>query len=76
MVHLFIKLVELGLLVSVLSTVWKETEGCAKHFRCALVIYFMNMLSYLYDIIIYCAIDAPSNGNNFVNGHNATDFFI
>ena len=40
---------------------------------CALAIYLMNFLSYLYGIIIYCAINSPVHENNFVDGLNATE---
>ena len=33
----------------------------------------MNVLSYLYGIIMYCAINAPGHGNDVVDELNATD---
>ena len=47
MVHLFKRYVELGLLVSDVSNVWEETDGCAKQYRRNLATYLLNMLSYL-----------------------------
>ena len=29
-----------------MSTVWEDTNGCAKQYRCDLDIYLMNLLSY------------------------------
>ena len=47
MVHLFKKMIELGLLVSGISKVWEDTNGCANQYMCALSIYIMTVLSYL-----------------------------
>ena len=54
-------------------TVWEDTDGCAKQYRSSLAIYLMKSLSSSYGIIIYRAINAPDNGNNFVDGLNTTD---
>ena len=59
--------------MSVISTVWEDTNGCAKQYRCALAIYVMNVLSYSYGIIIYHAINAPGHEKNVVDGLNAMD---
>ena len=56
-----------------MSTVWEDTDGCAKQYRCDLDIYLMTMLSSSYGIIIDCSINAPCHGNNVVDGLNATD---
>ena len=56
-VHLFNKFSELWLLVSGLSTVWEDTYGCAKQYRCYLDIYLMAVLSSVYGILIYLAIN-------------------
>ena len=55
-----------------MSIVWEGTNGCAKQYMCDLDIYLINLLSSSYGIIIYRAIDAPSHGNNVVDGLNAT----
>ena len=61
------------ILVSGMSTVLEDTNGCAKQYRCALSIYLMNVLSSLYGIIMYHAIKEPGHGKNVVDGINATD---
>ena len=44
MVHLLKHVLESGILVTGMSTVWEDTYGCVKQYRCALVIYLMNVL--------------------------------
>ena len=75
MVHLLKTFLESGWLVSGMSTVWENTGGCAKKYRCALAIYLMTVLSSSYGIIIDRAINAPVYGNNVVDGLNATEIF-
>ena len=41
----FIYFFESGILVSGMSTVWEDTDGCAKQCMCALDIYLMAVLS-------------------------------
>ena len=72
MIHLF-KIIELGIFVSVIWTVWEENGVCEKQYMCALDIYLMTVLSSLYGIIMDSAIDAPDHGNNVVDCINATD---
>ena len=52
-----------GLFVSGISTVWEDTDGCAKKYICALDIYSINVLSYLYSIIMDLAINPNGHGN-------------
>ena len=59
--------------MSGMPKVLEYTGGCAKQYRCALDIYLLNVLSYLYGIIIDCEINASVTINNVVNGLNATD---
>ena len=59
--------------MSVMSTVWEETVGCAHQYRCDLAIHLVTVLSSSYGIIMDHAINSPVNGNNFVVGLNATD---
>ena len=73
MVHLFEKKLESGRLVSGMSTVWEDTDGCAKKYRCALTIYLMTVLSSSYGIIMDHAMNPPGHGKNVVDGLNATD---
>ena len=37
---------ESGRLVSIMSTVWEDTDDCANKYRCALAIYLITVLSY------------------------------
>ena len=60
------------ILVSGISTVWEDTDGCSKPCMCALYIYLMNVLSYSYVIIMDRAINALGHGKNVVDGINAT----
>ena len=59
--------------MSGMSTVWEDTDGCAKKYRCALTIYLMTLLSSSYGIIMDHAMNPPGHGNNVVDGLNATD---
>ena len=70
---IYLKIFYLGILVYDVSTVWEDTNGCAKQYRCALDACLMNVLSYAYVIIMDSAINAPVRGNNFFDGINATD---
>ena len=45
MVHLFKIFLESGRLVSGMSTVWEDTDGCENQHMCDLVIYLMTVLS-------------------------------
>ena len=72
MVHLLKTFLESGKLVSGMSTVWEDTDGCANHYRCALAIYLMTVLSSSYGIIMDHTINAPGHGNNVVYGINET----
>ena len=53
-----------------MSTVWGDTNGCAKQYRCALVIYLMTLLSSSYGIIMDNAINTSGYGKNVVDGIN------
>ena len=71
---LYIKnILESGRLVSVMSTLWEDTDGCAKQYMCALYIYLMIVFSYSYGIIIDRAINAPGHVNNIVDGLNSKE---
>ena len=61
--------------MSGMSTVWEDTGGFEKQYRCALAIYLMTVLSSSYGIIMNRAINAPGNGKNAVGGLNATEKF-
>ena len=67
------KVFELVILVSVMSTVLEDTDGCSKQYRCSLAIYLMTVLSYLYGIIIDREINTPGHGKNVVDEINTTE---
>ena len=48
---------ESGIFLSVMSTVWEDTNGCAKNYRCALDICLTTVLSSSYIIIMDRAIN-------------------
>ena len=56
-----------------MSTVWEDTNGCAKKYSCYLAIYLITVLSYSYGIIMDSKINAPGYGNNFISGFNAKE---
>ena len=58
-------------LFSIMSEVWKYNDSCSKQCRCALDIYLMTVLSYLYGIIMDRSMNAPVHRNNVVGGINA-----
>ena len=72
-VYLLKTFLESGSLVSGMSTVWEDTTGCAKQYRCALDIYLMTVLSSSYGIIMDCAINASVHVKNSVDEINATE---
>ena len=53
-----------------MSTIWEDTYGCTNQYMCVLDICLMNLLSYLYRIIIYCSINKYGHRNNVVEGLN------
>ena len=56
-----------------MSTLWEDTNSCAKQYMCALDIYLMTVLIYSYVIILDHEINVPGHGNNFLDGLNATE---
>ena len=52
-------------------TVWDQTYGCAKQYRCSIAYYLMYYLSTSYQIVLDRAVDTPGHGNDIVNGFNA-----
>ena len=52
--------------MSVISIVWKDTDGCAKQYKCALAIYLINLLSSSYVIIMDCSINATAHEKHFL----------
>jgi hypothetical protein len=55
------------------TTMWDETDGCGKQYRCAKAYWLLSHLSAKYDMAIDRAIGAPSHGKDIVDGINATD---
>ena len=51
----------LGLLVYGLYTVWEDTDGCEKQYKRDIEIYLITVLSSLYGVIMYCAINATGH---------------
>ena len=65
MFHVLKRILESGILVSDMSTVWEDTDGCKKKYGCDLAIYLMTVLSSSYDIIMDRAINALGHVNVF-----------
>ena len=58
------------MLTTSLSTIWENTDGCAKQYRCASALYLMSVTSQTYSIIIDRGISAPGHGKEVVDGLN------
>ena len=61
------------ILTTSLSTILRNTGGCAKQYRCASVLYLMSVMYQCYPIITYRGISAPGHGKDIVYGLNAVD---
>ena len=72
MLVLFNELKEIGELCAGL-TVWDDTDGCGKQYRCGTALYLLSVLAGLFGIVIDRAIGAPGHGKDIVDGLNATD---
>ena len=59
--------------MSTLSTIWKNTDGCAEKYRCASALYLMSVLSQCLSLIIDRGISAPGHGKDVVDGLNSID---
>ena len=55
------------------ATMWDETDGCTKQYRCAKAFWLLSYLAQKYDITIDRAIGAPGHGKDIVDGINATN---
>ena len=64
---------ESEILVFGMSTVWKDTDGCAKQYMCDFSICLMAVLSSSYSNIMNFEINALCRGKNVVNKLNALD---
>eukprot|EP00957_Ditylum_brightwellii_P083083 6315774-Ditylum_brightwellii.AAC.1 len=54
-----------------MTTVWEDTDGCAKQYCFTNAIYLMPLTSVQYDIVIDRTIAAIGHGNDVVDGLNA-----
>mmetsp|Transcript_48111 Transcript_48111/g.102792 ORF Transcript_48111/g.102792 Transcript_48111/m.102792 type:complete len:335 (-) Transcript_48111:136-1140(-) len=72
MIVLFDHLKEIGELIAGL-TVWDDTDGCGKQYRCGTAMYLLSILASTYGIVIDRAVGAPGHGKDIVDGLNATD---
>ena len=45
------------------GTMWDQTDGCAKQYRCSIAYYLMSYLSKSYQIVLDRAVDTPGHGN-------------
>ena len=59
--------------MSTLSTIWKNTNGCAYKYRCATALYLMSVLSQRHSIIFDRGISEPEHGKYVEYGLNAID---
>ena len=53
------------------KTMWDETDGCSKQYRCSSAYYLMSYLSKSYQIVLDRAVDTTGHGKNVVDGVNA-----
>ena len=70
--ELFTHLREMGELMAGM-TIWEDTDGCGKQYRCGTALYLLSMLACTFDVTIDRAIGAPGHGKDVVDGLNATD---
>ena len=56
-----------------LSTIWENTDGCAKKYICDSALYLMSVMYQCYSIIIDRGISEPGNGKEVVDGLSAVD---
>ena len=52
-------------------TMWDQTDGCAKKYKCSIAYYLMSYLSTAYQTVFDRAVDTPDNGKDVVDGFNA-----
>ena len=53
------------------GTMWDQTCGCAKQYRCYIAYYMMSFLSKSHQIVLDRAVDTPGHGKYVVDGFNA-----
>ena len=54
-------------------TMWDDTDGCGKQYRCGTALYLLSVLATTWGITIDRAIGAPGHGKDLVDGLNAVD---
>ena len=52
-------------------TIWDQTDGCSKQYRCYIAYYLMSYLSKSFQIVLDRAVDTPGRGKDVVGGFNA-----
>ena len=57
--------------MSVLSTIWENTEGCADQYRYATALYLMSVLFQFHSIIFDRGKSAPGHGKEVAGAINA-----
>ena len=60
-------------IIRLYSTLFCNTDGCSKQYRCAVAMYFLSLLATRYTISIERLIGAPGHGKGYVDGLNAVD---
>jgi len=53
------------------GTMWDQTDGCSKQYRCSIAYYLLSFLSSTFVIDIDRGIDTPGHGKDVVDGFNA-----
>ena len=64
---------EQKLIMSSLSTIWENIDGCAEQYICATALYLMSVILKFDSIRIYHGISAPLHVKEVVYGINSTD---
>ena len=60
-------------MMSALSTIWENTNGCTEQYICATALYLMSVLSQRHSIIFDQVISAPGHGKELIDDLNATE---
>ena len=55
------------------TTLWEETDGCAKQYSCATAMYLLSLISVRFNIVIDRTVGAPDHGKDIVDGLNSAD---
>ena len=71
MMNIFQKFMEKHIIKANKLTVWKETDGCKKQYRCSFVVYLMIFFSLELKLSNDIEIGAPGHGKYVVDGLNS-----